>query len=140
MNYYQVNVSYDRQTGEDNPGKVKEAYLVATENASDAENRVMEEIKPFIFGECETKQIKKRSFFNEFINNECNDYYYEAKVEMITIEGETETRKAVSILVSAGDFKDALLYLMLGTNCYDCEIISLKKSPITDILAVTKSE
>ena len=140
MNYYQVNVSYERQTGEDNPSKVKEAYLVATENASDAENRVMEEIKPFIFGVCETKQIKKRSFFIELTNNEYNDYYYEAKVEVITIDGETETRRVVSILVSADNFKDALTYLMSNINDCDCEIISLKKSPITDILSVIKSE
>ena len=134
MNYYQVNVSYERQTGEDNPGKVKEAYLVIAENTSDAENCVMEEIKPFVFGECETKQIKKRSFFDEFINNECNDFYYEAKVEIITIEGETETRRAVPILVSAGNFKDALTYLMSNMSDWDCEIISLKKTAITSIL------
>lgn len=140
MNYYQVNVSYERQTGEDNPGKVKEAYLVATENASDAENRVMEEIEPFIFGECETKQIKKRSFFDVFVDMHNDSAYYEAKVEMITIEGETETRKAVPVLVVASNFSDALQCLMLNTNDYDCEIISLKKSPVIDILAATKSE
>lgn len=113
MNYYQVNVSYERQTGEDNPSKVKEAYLVTAENASDAKKRVMEEIKPFIFGECETKQIKKRSFFDEFTDTPNDSTYYEAKVEMITIEGETESRRAVPILVSANSFSDALTCLKL---------------------------
>lgn len=134
MNFYQVNVSYDRQTREDNPGKVKETYLVDTENASDAENCVMEEIKPFIFGECETKQIKKRSFFEVFLYKKCLDFYYEAKVEMITIEGESETRRAVPILVLAGNFNDALACLVQNLSDYDCEIISLKKSAITDTL------
>ena len=136
MNYYQVNVSYERQTGEDNPSKVKEAYLVTTENASDAENRVMEEIKPFVFGECDTTKIQKRQFFDVFIDIDTprENTYYEAKVEMITIEGESETRRAVPILVSANSFSDALTCLKLNTSDFDCEIIGLKKSPITDIL------
>ena len=135
MNFYQVNVSYERQTGEDNPCKVKEAYLVdGAVTCGDAEKAVMEEIKPFVFGECETPKIQKRQFFEAFIHNECNDFYYEAKVEMITIEGESETRRAVPILVSAGNFKDALACLVQNLNNYDCEIISLKKSAITSIL------
>lgn len=134
MNYYQVNVSYERQNGADNPGKVKEAYLVTTENASDAENRVMEEIKPFIFGECDTQKIQKRQFFDVFIDTPNDSIYYEAKVEMITVEGVTETRKAVLILVSANSFNDALTCLALNTNYFYCEIIGLKKTAITDIL------
>lgn len=42
MNYYQVNVSYERQTGDDNPGKVKESFLVAgAATCGDAEKAVM---------------------------------------------------------------------------------------------------
>ena len=57
MNYFQVDVKYDRQTREDNPGRVKEVYLVNAATCSDVEKAVLEEIKPFIFGECETPKI-----------------------------------------------------------------------------------
>lgn len=69
-----------------------------------------------------------------FIDTPNDSIYYEAKVEMITIEGETETRRAVPILVSANSFSDALTCLALNLSNYDCEIIGLKKTAITDIL------
>ena len=48
---YEIKVNYLRQTGEDNPGTVKETYLVDGATPSDAEKRLMDEIKPFIFGD-----------------------------------------------------------------------------------------
>lgn len=140
MNYFQVNVQYELQTGEDNPGRVKEAYLVNAATCGEAEKAVLEKIKPFIFGECETPKIQKRQFFDKFNSTTHDYYYYEAKVEIITIDGDKETRKAVPILVTADNFNDALTCLMLNTSQYDCEIISLKKTGITDILIVEKSE
>ena len=54
MIFHEIKVKYDRQTGEDNPGKVKETYLIyGAVSFADAENCLMEEIKPFIFGDCE---------------------------------------------------------------------------------------
>ena len=52
MIFHEIKVHYDRQTGEDNPGKVKEVYLIdGAVSFADAENCLMEEIKTFIFGE-----------------------------------------------------------------------------------------
>lgn len=67
MNYFQVDVRYERRTGEDNPAKVKESYLVCgTATCGDAEKVVMDEIKPFVFGECDTPKIQRRRFFDSF--------------------------------------------------------------------------
>lgn len=134
MNYFQVNVKYDRQTGEDNPGKVKEIYLVKAETCSDAERIVLEEIKPYIFGDCETPKIQKKSYFDVFINSQDCDFYYEAKVEMIVIDGDKELRKPVNIIISSGRIKDALDDLYDRLIMYDFEIISIKKTGIVDIL------
>lgn len=134
MNYFQVNVNYDRQTGEDNPGRVKEAYLVNTATCGYAEKAVLDEIKPFIFGDCETPKIQKKSYFDLFKYSPDCDFYYEAKVEMITIDGEREYRKAVNILVLANNIRDALNTLLSNLASYDCEVIGIKKTGITDIL------
>ena len=135
MNYFQVNVNYDRQAGEDNPGRVKEAYLVNAATCGDAEKAVLDEIKPFIFGDCETPKIQKKSYFNVFEYTHYEEFYYEAKVEMIIIDGDKEVRKAVAVLVCASNISDALETLKLDMcNNYDCEIISIKKTGITDIL------
>lgn len=141
MNYFQVNVNYNRQTGEDNPGRVKETFLVeGAQTCGDAEKTVMDEIKPFIFGECKTPKIQRRQFFDKFNDTTHDSFYYEAKVEIITIDGDKEVRKAVLILVSADNMNCALFCLETSLESYNCEIISIKKTGITDILSVEKSE
>ncbi len=134
MNYFQVNVNYERQTGEDNPGLVKESYLVPAIKCGEAENAVLERIKPMLFGDCETPKIQKKSYFDLFMDSPDCDFYYEAKVEMIIIDGEKECRKAVNILVLANNIRDALITILSNLTSYDCEVIGIKKTGITDIL------
>ena len=111
MIFHEIKVSYDRQTGEDNPGKVKEVYLIdGAVSFADAENCLMEEIKPFIFGDCEVQSCKRSQFFETF-PNEGGEYWYKARVEMITIDGEKEVRKNVAMLVQANTLDDAVFAL-----------------------------
>lgn len=134
MIFHEIKVSYDRQTGEDNPGKVKEVYLIdGAVSFADAENCLMEEIKPFIFGDCEVQSCKRSQFFETF-PNEGGEYWYKARVEMITIDGEKEVRKNVVMLVQANTLDDAVFALRQALKSYDCELISIAKSPIMDIL------
>ena len=134
MIFHEIKVHYERQTGEDNPGKVKEIYLIdGAVSFADAENCLMEEIKPFIFGDCEVQTCKRSQFFEVF-PNEGGAYWYKARVEMITIDGEKETRKSVAMLVQANTLDDAVFALKQAMNSYDCELISIAKSPIMDIL------
>ena len=139
MIFHQVNVTYEKQTGEDNPGKVKETYLVNAVNCADAEQQVMDEIKPFVFGDVSTPQIRVRQFFDVFPGD--GENYYEAKVEMITIDGDKETRKAVKILVQDNTIDGALKELHYKHLAdYDCEILSIAKSPVLDILRPENNE
>ena len=140
MNNYEVKVVYERQTGEDNPGVVKEAYLVPAMNCAEAETSVVEHIKALIFGQCETPQIKKRLFFDKFTSASSNDFWYEAKVEMITVDGDSESRKAVNILVQGDNISDALETLNRNFKSYDCEILGIKKSVIVEVLNVDSYE
>ena len=137
MIFHEIKVSYERQTGEDNPGKVKEIYLIdGAVSFADAENCLMNEIKPFVFGDCEVQTCKRSQFFEVF-PNEGGAYWYKGRVEMITIDGEKETRKNVSVLVQANLLDDAVFALKQAMNGYDCEIISVAKTPIMDILHAT---
>ena len=60
--------------------------------------------------------------------------WYKARVEMITIDGEKETRKNVAVLIEANTLTDAAEALKQALNSYDCELISIAKTPIVDIL------
>ena len=133
MLFYEIKVNYERQTGEDNPSKAKETYLVEGFTPADVEKRLMDEIKPFIFGDCEVQNCKRSQYF-EIFPNEGGEYWYKARVEMITIDGEKETRKNVSMLVQANTLDDAVYALRQALKSYDCELISIAKSPVMDIL------
>ena len=134
MIFHEIKVNYERQTGEDNPGKVKEIYLVdGAVSFADAENCLMTEIKPFVFGECEVQSCKRSQYFDVF-PNEGGAFWYKARVEMITVEGDKETRATKSFLVQANMLDDAVFALKQGLNNYDCEIISVAKTTIVDIL------
>lgn len=139
MIFHEVKAVYEKQTAEDNPGKVKETYLVEAVNCADAEKQVMDEIKPFVFGDCETPQIRKRHLFDIFPGD--GENWYEAKVEIITIEGDKEIRKAVKVLVHEYTIDGALKelhYKHLASR--DCEILSIAKSPVLDILRPENNE
>jgi len=97
----------------------------------------MEEIKPFIFGDCEVSSCKKVQYFDIF-PNEGSEYWYKARVEMITIDGEKETHKAVSVLTQANTLDDAVHALKQYLSSLDCEIISVAKSPVMDFLRAVK--
>ena len=134
MILHEIKVHYERQTGEDNPGKVKEIYLVdGAVSFADAENCLMNEIKPFIFGECEVQSCKRSQFFDIF-PNEGGAFWYKARVEMITIDGDKETRSTKSFLVQANMLDDAVYALRQALKSYDCELISIAKTQIGDIL------
>ena len=134
MIFHEIKVNYERQTGEDNPGRVKEIYLIdGAVSFADAENCLMDEIKPYISGDCEVQSCKRSQFFEVF-PNEGGAYWYKARVEMITIDGDKETRKNVSVLVQANMLDDAVFALKQAMNSYDCELISVAKTPVMDIL------
>ena len=134
---FEVKINYVRQTGEDNPGTVKETYLVDGATPSDAEKCLIEEIKPFIFGESEVPVVRKRNFF-EIFPNAGGANWYESKVEIVTVDGEVEKRRSVAFLVQADDIADGLSLLKKNLHSYDCEILSIKKSAIIDVLYATK--
>ena len=85
MIFYELKISYTRQTGEDNPKAVKETYLVEGLTAADVEARLLGEIQKYISGEWETKSCKQVQFY-DLIPNPEGDRWYKARVEMITIE------------------------------------------------------
>ena len=134
MIFYEIKISYTRQTGEDNPAAVKETYLVEGLTCADVENRLIEDIKPLISGEWEVKSCKQVQFY-DLIPNPEGDRWYKARVEMITVEDNgKETRKAVSIYVQAGNVTEANKTLHQALSNLDCEVVSITRSPILEVL------
>ena len=134
MIFYELKAHYTRQTGEDNPALAKETYLVEGLNCSDVEQRLLAVIEPFIAaGDCEVPSCKKVQYY-DIIPCADGQYWYKARVELIDIDNDKEVRKAVSILVEADNMHEALNTLKKHLAALDCEVISLTKSPIMDVL------
>lgn len=133
MKLFEIKVNYERQTGEDNPGFVRETYLVDCVNPSDAETILRDELKPFIFGDLEIERITNRNFFEIFTDLGA-DNWYKARVELLTIDGDKESRRVVSVMVQASTISDALQALKEKMAGYDCEILSVAKTPVLDLL------
>ena len=135
MLFYEIKINYVRQTGEDQPRNEKETYLVEGLTCADAEKRLMDEIKPYIFGDCEVPSCKKVQLYDIVANGRSDCRWYKARVEMITIDDNSgmESRKTVSILLEALNIKDAMNYLNEYLRNLDCEIVSINRSPILDV-------
>lgn len=133
MIFYELKISYTRQTGEDNPKAVKETYLVEGLTASDVEERLLGEIQQYLSGEWETKSCRQVQFY-DLIPNSAGDQWYKARVEMITIEDNgKEKRKAVTIYVQASNITEANKTLQQSVSNLDCEVISITRSAILEV-------
>lgn len=115
---------------------VSETYLVDAMSFTEAEARIINEMKPFISGEFEVANIR-RMRINEMFPSENGDRWYRCKLNYITLDEEKgiEKRTSVSMLVQANDLKeacDALIEGMKGSLA-DYEIVSITETAIMDV-------
>lgn len=118
--------------------KVNEPYLVDALTFTEAEARIIEEMKPFISGEYSISAEKKTKI-SEIFFNEGGDRYYLVKVNFITLDENSGVEKKTTsqILVQAADFDSALENFkegMKGTMA-DYEIGSITETMIMDVFA-----
>ena len=136
MNWFECKVSYEKMMENGMPKKVSEPYLVDALSFTEAEARIIEEVKPYISGDFTIAGIK-RARISELFFNEAGDRYYRLKVNFITLDEKSgaEKKKASQMLVQASDIKEAITVLeggMKGTMS-DYEIASVSETMIMDI-------
>lgn len=118
--------------------KVNEPYLVDALTFTEAESRIIEEMKPFISGEYSISSEKKTRI-SEIFYNEGGDRYYLVKVNFITLDENSgvEKKTTTQILVQASDFDSALANFKKGMEgtMADYEIGSIAETMIMDVFA-----
>lgn len=134
--WFECKVRYEK-TGEDGlPKKVNEPYLVDALSFTEAEARIIEEIKPFVSGEFTVSNIK-RARIAELFDNPSGDKWYRAKVNFISLDEEkgVEKKTAVTMMVQAANLKDALMLLIekLSTTLSDWEVAAIVETAIMDV-------
>ncbi len=134
--WFECKVRYDKMQENGMVKKVNEPYLVDALTFTEAEARIIEEMKPFISGEYSISSEKKTKI-SEIFFNEGGDRYFLVKVNFITLdENKGVEKKTVSqILVQASDFEDAVEKFkegMKGTMA-DYEIGAISETLIMDV-------
>jgi len=135
-NWFECKVKLEKTVDDGKIVKVGESYLVDALSFTEAEERMVEEMKPFISGEFQIANIK-RVKISELFFNDNGDKWYRCKVNFVTFDEEkgVEKRSPVLMMVQAGDFRAALDGLtegMKGTMA-DWEVAVISETTIMDV-------
>ena len=135
-NWFECKVSYMKMMENGMQKKVTEPYLVDALSFTEAEARIIEEIRPFITGEVTVTEIK-RARSSELFFNEQGDRFYKIKVYFITLDEKSgaEKKTAAQMLAQASTLKEAIAVLeegMKGTLA-DYVIASVAETQLMDV-------
>lgn len=134
--WFECKVSFDK-TGEDGLIKrVTEPYLVDALSFTEAEQRISEEMRPFISGDFLVANIK-RAKIAELFYNDNGDRWYRCKVNLVTLDESkgVEKRIAQNMMVQASTLKEAVDVLIdrMKTSLVDYEIATVAETALMDV-------
>ena len=127
MNYwFECKVSYERQADSMGMKKVSESYLVDALSFTEAEKRIIKEVRPFV------------SIAELFLNDEAeDDRYFRAKVNFITVDEKSGSEKKTSatMIVKSDSLPNAVTELkaQLDSQMASYEIAAVTDTQILDV-------
>jgi hypothetical protein len=142
-NWFECKVKLEKTAEEGKIVKVNEAYLIDALTFTEAEERMIEEMKPFISGEFSVANIK-RVKINEMFFHDDGDRWYRFKVNYITLDEEkgVEKKVPVAMMVQASEIGQALTRLHEGMkgSMADYEVVTIAETLIMDVFKYGKTE
>jgi hypothetical protein len=141
-NWFECKVSYMKMIENGVQKKVTEPYLVDALSFTEAEARMIEEMKPYITGDF-TVSTARRARISELFFNEKGDRFYRFKVLFITLDEKGGEKKTpVQMFAQASDIKEAIAVLekgMEGTMA-DYTIASVAETMIMDVFPFSSDD
>lgn len=135
-NWFECKLRYDKMLETGIQKTVTEPYLVDALSFTEAEARIIEEIRPYISGEFTISDIKRVKYSDSFFN-ETGDRYYKAKLYFITMDEKSgsEKKTAVNMLVQASELKEAveIIEVEMKKTMIDYTIASVVETAIMDV-------
>lgn len=138
--WFECSVRYDKTQEDGTQKKVTEKYVVDALSFTEAEARIIEDMKPYISGDFEVTAIAiapyREIFFMGGTDN-ADVRWYKAKLQFITIDEKTERerRSNVTYLVEGTSLDNAnsnISEVMSGTMI-DYVSVALVETPILDV-------
>ena len=140
MNYwFECKVSYERQADSMGMKKVSESYLVDALSFTEAEKRIIKEVRPVVsVGELEVVNIRRARIAELFLNEEAeDDRYFRAKVNFITVDEKSGSEKKTSatMIVKSDSLPNAVTELkaQLDSQMASYEIAAVTDTQILDV-------
>ena len=136
--WFETIVRYDRVMESGEMKKVNETYVVDAITFGEAEESIAEEMKPYMSGDFDIKNINPAPYSEIFFSdNDTDDKYYKVKLAFITIDEKTQKEKKskVTYLVQANSLEQARKNteeVMKGTMI-DYEFVSVTETKILDV-------
>jgi hypothetical protein len=157
VRFYECGVRYNKVGA---TKKTTEFYLVDACSFTEAEYRIVEEIRPYTCGELDVVSIKRTNYseivFDEYNLNsaadadvqkltranrnasELADKWFKAKVNFITLDEKTgkESRTSTMYIINAGSINaahDTLVAFLKDTSIVDYEIATLDETRIMEV-------
>ena len=136
--WFETIVRYDKTMESGEVKKVNEVYVVDTITFGEAEESITREMRHFIDGDFEVKNINPAPYSEIFFSDkDTDDKYYRVKLAFITIDEKTQKEKKskVTYLVQAGSLEQARKNteeVMNGTMI-DYEFVSVTETKIFDV-------
>jgi hypothetical protein len=115
--WYECKVKYLKIDQGGFERNVNDNYLIDAISFTDAESRIFQIMREITSGDFQVLNIK-RSNITEVISKMDGEWWYKAKISLITIDEEAGKEKKINnyILVMANDIKDALKQLEDGLS------------------------
>lgn len=139
VQWYECKVAYDKNT-EQGLSKVNELYLINALSFTEAEKRIIDYATPYVsMGALEVTNIRRALFGEIFLSNqEADDRYFKARVNVITIDERSgkEKKAGMNILVQSDTLANALARLLeqLGREAQDYEVSSISETQLMDVV------
>ena len=135
-NWFECKLRYDKMLDTGIQKTVTEPYLVDALSFTEAEARIIEEIKPYISGEFTISDIKRARYSDTFFN-ETGDRYFRAKLYYITLDEKSgsEKKTAVNMLIQATLLKEAveIIEAEMKKTMIDYSIASVTETALMDV-------
>lgn len=136
--YFETKIRYEKMTENGMNKKVTEPYIVDALSFTEAEAKIIEEMKPFISGDFEVAAIKKARY-SEVVrsDNEKDDKWFDAKIAFITIDEKSgaEKRTSTHMLFQSSSVDDTHKKVCehMKDTLSDYEIEAIKETKIMDV-------
>lgn len=142
-NWFECKVRYDKTQENGVIKTVTEPYLVDAISFTEAEERIVKEMEPFIGGVFSVSDIRRKKFA-ETILNENGDRYYNARLAFITLDEKSgsEKKTAVNMLVQASSLREAMDIVEgeMKKTMVDYQFLAISETAIMDIFPYSAEE